>query len=132
MDFYTVFALDDDALFLRSLERNLRRPDRGKEFILTTATSLEQALPFVQAIEPDVILCDFRLGRGRTGVELLEQIPANWHGRFIFHTSVVPEAREACVKLGLAVPTMIGKPASPRELLNLFHVIIDGGKPDVA
>ena len=125
MDFYTVFALDDDVLFLRSLERNLRRPDRGKEFMLTTATSLEQALPFVQAIEPDVILCDFRLGRGRTGAELLEQLPTAWHSRFLFHTSVPGEARDACIKLGLAVPVLLAKPVSPREILDAFHRVLD-------
>jgi CheY-like chemotaxis protein len=66
---FRVLIIDDDALVLTTLQRYLQR----HAFVVQTAVSGPAGLSQLDAFDPHVVICDFRLP-GMDGREALKQV----------------------------------------------------------
>ncbi|MBK6638677.1 MAG: response regulator [Rhodocyclaceae bacterium] len=115
---YRFMVIDDQPLVRQSL-RSIIQTMGG--FIVEMAQGYTDAINKIRATPPDVILCDYMMGSGRTGQQLLEEVRRNRliPEEAIFLMVTGEQAYEqvvACVEL---IPDdYILKPFSP-ELLSL-------------
>ena len=115
---YRFMVIDDQPLVRQSL-RSIIQTMGG--FIVEMAQGYTDAINKIRATPPDVILCDYMMGAGRTGQQLLEEVRRNRliPEEAIFLMVTGEQAYEqvvACVEL---IPDdYVLKPFSP-ELLSL-------------
>ena len=69
MNKYRVLVVDDEHLIRWSLEQSLKK----QGYLVTTASSGEEAITFIQKESPDLVLLDIQLP-GMDGIETLERI----------------------------------------------------------
>jgi len=73
---YRFMVIDDQPLVRQSL-RSIIQTMGG--FIVEMAQGYTDAINKIRATPPDVILCDYMMGAGRTGQQLLEEVRRNAH-----------------------------------------------------
>ncbi|MGP1609168.1 MAG: response regulator, partial [Burkholderiales bacterium] len=94
--------------------------------LVFSATGRDEALGIVAGIgAPDIIACDFHLGRGDTAVELVAQL-RNAAGTpvpaFVMSGDTGPDVAQATEKAGLL---LLHKPVRPARLRALMHRLVN-------
>jgi two-component system response regulator RegA len=105
----TVLLVDDDGPLLRAMVRALQR-----DFELSTASSVEQALSLIEAQPFDAVVSDFHLPDGQ-GVRVLNDFAfANPNGVRVLYTGAALDAEiiKRSVAGGL-IHRVLAKPAMP-------------------
>jgi two-component system OmpR family response regulator len=76
---YHVYLVDDDTMFLNTLEHTLKQPSENK-FDLQSFISGEECLAKVQVSPPDIVVLDYNLdsnsGNAMNGIKVLNKIKA--------------------------------------------------------
>jgi signal transduction histidine kinase len=117
-----VLVVDDDGLARTAVAGLLE----SWGCLVFSAAGGDEALPIVANIgAPDIIACDFHLGRGDTAVELVARlrhavgapIPA-----FVMSGDTSPEVAQATEKAGLL---LLHKPVRPARLRALMHRLVN-------
>ena len=118
----TLLLVDDDATFCDVLHRALEK----RNFSVTVAHSVEQALPLAQANPPEYAVVDLKMG-GASGLALVKMLhdldPAT---RIVVLTGYasIATAVEA-IKLGAT--QYLSKPANADEIVAAFGHLADPG-----
>lgn len=108
----TLLLVDDDGPLLRSMARGLR-----DDFVLATASTVEQALSLIESQPFDVVVSDFHLPNG-TGVRVLSSFAyANQSGVRILYTGAALDAEiiKSNVAGGL-IHRLVEKPVTAEAL----------------
>ncbi|MBI3467377.1 MAG: response regulator [Planctomycetes bacterium] len=123
-----ILVCDDEVHILRATEFKLRRAG----YDVVTASDGEQAWETIQARCPDLLITDYQMPR-LTGSELIQRLRASDDTRdlpVILLTGKEMELSREVVLEQWGVLAMLGKPFSPRELLQIVQnaVSVSGGE----
>lgn len=117
-----IVVIDDDALVLEGMGGILR--SWGCEVI--TAESAETALARLaaQPLKPDLIISDYRLGGGKTGIEAIELLRAELHAAtpaFLISGDTAPERLREASASGYH---LLHKPVTPMRLRAVLNQLL--------
>jgi two-component system response regulator RegA len=120
----TLLLVDDDATFCRVLSAALTK--RG--FCVSTAHSVEQAIPMAEANPPEFAVVDLKMGGapGLTLVKVLHELDPNTRIIVLTGYASISTAVEA-IKLGAT--QYLSKPANADEIVAAFDHTPDGDTP---
>ena len=118
----TLLVIEDDEYVRKSIEMALE----CFGFTVLAAEDEAQAASLLdrQGVSPDAIIADFRLGRGRTGVEVAQAIRCRCSmpvPTLIMTGDTAPERIQQVLASGFAI---LHKPAGVEELLSTLQVLI--------
>lgn len=92
--------------------------------VVGEAGSCAEALPLIERERPDIILLDMDL-RGESGLDILQNLPANFEGQVLILTGVVDaEIHRKCVRLGAR--GLVQKDMAPEVLLKAIKKVHEG------
>ena len=115
LDRIHVLVVDEDPV-ARARVRNIVVQEGG---IVSPASSAARAIDFAAVIRPSVVVCDLRLGGGRSGVWLLDQLCAGPFASVpVIATSAVAE--DGALASTLPVSAFLAKPVDAEELCALI------------
>jgi signal transduction histidine kinase/CheY-like chemotaxis protein len=117
-----VLVIDDDSMTLEGMEAVLQ----GWGCHVLTADLLSEALCMVPRTTPflDLVICDYQLPHGLTGVEAIEAIRAKMDVEtpaFLISANTAPECLRHARAHGLQ---LLHKPVSPMQLRSLLNRIL--------
>jgi two-component system response regulator RegA len=120
----TLLLVDDDATFCRVLSAALTK--RG--FCVSTAHSVEQAVPMAQNNPPEFAVVDLKMGGapGLTLVKVLHELDPNTRIIVLTGYASISTAVEA-IKLGAT--QYLSKPANADEIVTAFDHTASGEAP---
>jgi CheY-like chemotaxis protein len=107
-----VLIVEDDAIIAMHLAMLVA--ELGHE-VCATAGSTGQAIERADALRPDVVLMDIRLGRGSSGVDAARELHARQALRCIFLSANLDEPTRTAL-LPYEPIDFIGKPVMPVSL----------------
>lgn len=122
-----VLVVDDDPDIL-SATRDLLT---GWHCVVLTAGSLEEAVAVAADEEIDVIIADYRLADGHTGVDVIEALNKKGDGQrkaIIITGDVNPEELG---RLRDGHYPVLSKPVAPVTLRSVLHQLMTGGSPNI-
>jgi CheY-like chemotaxis protein len=114
-----ILICDDEVHILRATEFKLRRAG----YDVVTASDGQQAWEAVEARRPDLLITDYQMPR-LTGAELIKRLRSNEQTRelpIILLTGKEMELSREEIIEQWGVLAMLGKPFSPRELLQIVQ-----------
>jgi two-component system, OmpR family, alkaline phosphatase synthesis response regulator PhoP len=114
-----ILICDDEVHILRATEFKLHRA--GYEVV--TASDGQQAWEAIQARRPDLLITDYQMPR-LTGAELIKRLRSSEQTRdlpIILLTGKEMELSRQEILEQWGVLAMLGKPFSPRELLQIVQ-----------
>ena len=117
-----ILLVDDDALLLRALQRDL-----STSFVVQAAAGLQAALQIVEDQPPGrfaLVLTDLNMPAGNEGLRLLAAVRERWPGcaRVLMSGSDVTAIEEA-VASGLA-QAFVAKPCDRQELRAVLNRLL--------
>lgn len=80
----SVLVVEDEPLIAQHLAQLARKAGAG---IVTMARSYDEAMTAAQASPPDIVLCDYDLGAGKTGTDVVRTLSAEYDTLAIFVTA---------------------------------------------
>jgi len=120
-----ILVADDEAHILRVLSMKLS--NAGYEVI--TAVDGEEALELCRSEEPDLVITDYQMPY-LTGLELCKQLRSTQGLESI--PAIMLTAREFDIEPGAmedaGIAEVLGKPFSPREVLQKVKDLLEGGE----
>jgi len=112
---FTILAIDDDRKVLKMIERSLS----GERYRVVTAESAEAGWGILREIPVDMVISDFLMPGGMTGLELLRQINREYPDILTVLQSGYANLWLAMEAINTAgVYKMIQKPWKPVEFAN--------------
>ena len=115
LDRVHVLVVDEDPV-ARARVRNIVVHEGG---IVSPASTAGRVLDFVTVVRPSVIVCDLRLGGGRRGVWLIDQLSSGRLGSVpVIATSAVAE--DGALAATLPVSGFVAKPVDAEDLCALI------------
>jgi CheY-like chemotaxis protein len=113
-----VVVIDDDPLILEATEGLLR----SWGCCVVPAQSYDEALVRLAETEadrrPDLIVCDYQLSRGLTGVDAIERLRSAFHGAFEIPALLISgDAGSPQCEVGSRAYQLLYKPVNPER----FH-----------
>jgi two-component system alkaline phosphatase synthesis response regulator PhoP len=117
-----ILICDDEIHILRATEFKLRRAG----YDVVTAFDGEQAWEAIQARRPDLLITDYQMPR-LSGNELIQRVRSNEQTSnlpVILLTGKEMELSREVVLEQWGVLAMLGKPFSPRELLQIVQATV--------
>lgn len=120
-----ILIIEDDVTFCLMLATWLGK----KGFVVTTTTTMKDAMQKIKAGSYDLIISDLRLPDGN-GIELLQwKKETSLEVPFIVMTNYA-EIQTAVQAIKLGASDYIAKPINPNDLLTKINDILDGDKTD--
>ena len=120
-----VLIVDDHAIVRRGLRELLSDEFHGAAF--EEASDARQALELLRKKEWDVALLDIALP-GKSGLELLKELKAEWPGLPVLVLSAHPEDQFAVRALKAGAGGYMTKECAPEELAKAVRKILAGGR----
>jgi CheY-like chemotaxis protein len=91
--------------------------------LVSRATTAQRALEFASVVRPSVVVSDLRLGGGRSGVWLLDQLSEGPLASVpVIATSAIAE--DGAFASSLPVSAFVAKPVDPRALCALILGVV--------
>jgi two-component system torCAD operon response regulator TorR len=119
LDRIHVLVVDEDPV-ARARVQDIVVEEGG---VVSPATSARGALDFAAVVRPSLVVSDLRLGSGRSGVWLLDQLSAGPLASVpVIATSDV--AADGMLASGLPVSAFVAKPVDPSELRALILGVV--------
>jgi CheY-like chemotaxis protein len=120
-----VVVIDDDPLVLEGMSGILR----GWGCTVVSGDSAEVALSKIRAVqhEPDLIISDYRLANGKTGIDAVKKLRANFNTNipaFLISGDTAPDRLREASQIGLQ---LLHKPVAPMRLRALLNQLLDAG-----
>ena len=109
-----VALIDDHPVVRAGLKSVIDAPDHIA--VIGEASSGEEALTIVDELDPDVVLCDLRLGEGIDGIEVCRRLRAS-SGVPIIMLTARTDTVDVVVGLESGVDDYVSKPFKPQELI---------------
>jgi DNA-binding response OmpR family regulator len=130
MNVLDVLIVDDDLILARTLVRILT----ARGHTCRTAPTVAAALQAIEEQAPGLLLTDWNLGPGPSGVELVARLRRGWPGiAALMMTGNEPAlARAALVAAGLDEVAVLGKPFALDVLLARLDELGGGRSPRLA
>lgn len=120
-----VLVVDDHPIVRRCLKEVLA--DAGDVVDVGEAGHSGQALDLARSQPWDVVLLDLGLP-GRSGIELLKELHAEWPKLPVLILSMQPEGQYAVRTLQAGAAGYLTKPAAPEKLLDAIRTVTSGGR----
>src|SRR5450432_588585 len=120
-----VLIVDDHAIVRRGLKELLSDEFHGAAF--EEASDARQALEQLRKEEWDVALLDIALP-GKSGLDLLKELKAEWPGLPVLIVSAHPEDQFAVRALKAGAGGYMTKESAPEELAKAIRKILAGGR----
>ena len=120
----SVFLVDDHEMVLHGLVAMLSRfPDEVA--VVGTASAPDEALAAIDALDPDVVLCDVRL-RGSSGLDLCAALLAVRPTRKVVFLTVYDDEQYLFQALRVGASGFLLKRVDGRELVGHLHAVTEG------
>ena len=111
-----VLVVDDEEIIRKLLQRTLE----AAHYDVVTAASGEEALNKVSQLDFRVVLCDITMP-GMSGIELLQQLTANWPETPVVMVTALADAQTAVEAMKRGAYDYIVKPFDSPDLLQKMH-----------
>ena len=111
-----VLVVDDEEIIRKLLQRTLE----AAHYDVVTAASGEEALNKVSQLDFRVVLCDITMP-GMSGIELLQQLTANWPETPVVMVTALADAQTAVEAMKMGAYDYIVKPFDSPDLLQKMH-----------
>ncbi|MFC1949471.1 sigma-54-dependent transcriptional regulator [Chloroflexota bacterium] len=111
-----VLVVDDEEIIRKLLQRTLE----VAHYDVVTAASGEEALNKVSQMDFRVVLCDITMP-GMSGIELLQQLTANWPETPVIMVTALADAQTAVEAMKMGAYDFIVKPFDSPDLLQKMH-----------
>jgi DNA-binding NtrC family response regulator len=107
-----VLVVDDEESVRNLLQRTLE----GANYNVATAANGQEALDMVSELRPEVVLLDIKMP-GISGIEVLQQIAANWPDICVVMATAVDDAQTAVGAMKLGAYDYITKPLKRNDVV---------------
>ncbi|MFC2069927.1 sigma-54-dependent transcriptional regulator [Chloroflexota bacterium] len=111
-----VLVVDDEEIIRKLLQRTLE----AAHYDVVTVASGEEALNKVSQLDFRVVLCDITMP-GMSGIELLQQLTANWPETPVVMVTALADAQTAVEAMKMGAYDYIVKPFDSPDLLQKMH-----------
>lgn len=120
-----VVAVDDEPHIRRVVELKLQ----SAGFEVQTATNAADGIALAERVLPDLVISDFRMPGGLTGVDLIKALrrsPGTRETPIILLTGSIALLNKLQGDLNdIPLVTLLSKPFSPRELIGVIEKILN-------
>lgn len=120
-----ILVVDDHAIFRSGIKRLLS--DEADLRVTGEASNGQEALEHLRQFSYDLILLDINMA-GRSGLEVMERIRADWPRQPVLMLSMYPEEQYAVKALKAGAQGYVSKDMDAADLLAAIRITAGGGR----